>query len=427
MSLGRAGVVVTIANAVINLLAYLVPLLGARYLTAGDLGALATAMALYAIATVPGVGLQTAIAVSVARGDAPANLGRVSAATAGLCAAALLLAAPILVTALDLPVAVPFLLAATTVPIVLGCRSLGELQGGSRFTGLAVAMGVLALARYGGVVIGLVAGLGLVGSLTLGLVIAWVLLPVLSAMIKVSVRSFLLLDGRSARGARRGPRVGPVGSLDHGANRLSERAVFTAATATLAMLAASYADLILARYVLSAADSGAYAVGAVLTRGAIWAPQVVTVVALPRLAQGHRRTLAIGLAVLSAVGLGLVAVTALLSDLAVTLAGGADYRHLAGYAPWFAALGAAYAVIFFLLNAQIAQSARWPSAPLWVAVAALAVAVVLLPTPTIGTVLACAVAAALAAALAMTALASRRPVCPASDSPRAAATHDPTP
>ncbi|MEJ3742224.1 polysaccharide biosynthesis protein [Actinomycetes bacterium KLBMP 9797] len=397
MSLGRAGVVVTIANAVINLLAYLVPLLGARYLTAGDLGALATAMALYAIATVPGVGLQTAIAVSVARGDAPANLGWVSAATAGLCAGALLLATPLLVTALDLPLAVPFLLAATTVPIVLGCRSLGELQGASRFSGLAVAMAVLALARYGGVVIGLVAGLGLVGSLTLGLVIAWLLLPALSFMIKASFKSFLLLEGRP----------------DHGKGRLSERAVFTAATATLAMLAASYADLILARYVLSAADSGAYAVGAVLTRGAIWAPQVVTVVALPRLAQGHRRTLAIGMAVLSGVGLVLVAVTALLSDLAVTLAGGPDYQHISGYALWFAALGAAYSVIFFLLNAQIAQSARWPSAPLWCAVAALGVAVVLLPAPTIGSVLACALAAALAAALAMTILTARHGRLPA--------------
>jgi O-antigen/teichoic acid export membrane protein len=373
-SLGRAGVAVTAANVVVNLAAYLVPLLGARYLTSDDLGALATAMALFAIATVPGVGLQTAIAVAVARGEQPANLGRISATTALLCGAPLLLATPLLVAVLDLPMVVPPLIAAMTVPIVLACRSLGELQGRSQFSKLAVGLAVVALGRYAGVVIGLVAGLGLVGSLVVGVAAAWLAFPVLARM----GHSQVIASGR-LRGA----------------------AVLTAASATLAMLVASYADLILARTVLPAAASGAYAVGAVLTRGAIWAPQVITMLALPRLAQGHRRTLLAGLGLVAGAGVALVGLTTVASELAVRVVGGADYLYLTVDAPWFAALGAVYAVIFFLLNAQIAASARWPSAPLWVAVVALPPAILVLGRPSIGSVLACALTVALAAGLAM--------------------------
>ncbi|GLH97747.1 MATE family efflux transporter [Phytohabitans aurantiacus] len=374
-SLGRAGAVVTAANVVVNLAAYLVPLLGARYLTSDDLGALATAMALFAIATVPGVGLQTAIAVSVARGENPANLGRMSWTTATFCGVPLLLATPILVPVLDLPVAVPPLLAAMTVPVVLACRSLGEMQGRSQFSKLAVGLALVAFGRYAGVVIGLAAGLGLVGSLVVGLAVAWLALPVVARL-------------------SHAPHVTTSGRLGGGA-------VFTAASATLAMLVASYADLILARTVLPAAASGAYAVGAVLTRGAIWAPQVITMLALPRLAQGHRRTLMTGLGLVAGAGLALVGLTAVASELAVRVVGGADYLYLTADAPWFAALGAVYAIIFFLLNAQIAASARWPSAPLWIAVAALPPAILVLGRPSIGSVLACALTVAVAAGTAM--------------------------
>ena len=62
--LGRAGVAVSIAAASANLLAYLVPLLGARTLGAGNLGGIATMMAILAICSVPGLGLQMAVAVA---------------------------------------------------------------------------------------------------------------------------------------------------------------------------------------------------------------------------------------------------------------------------------------------------------------------------------------------------------------------------
>jgi hypothetical protein len=145
--------------------------------------------------------------------------------------------------------------------------------------------------------------------------------------------------------------------------------VLTAGTATLAMLVVSYADLLLARRFLPFDASGAYAVGTVLTKGALWAPQVVTVLALPRLAQGNARTLRLALALVGASGLVLTAAAAAGGGLAFRLAGGPDYASLGRYAPVFAATGALYGLVFVLINAQVAAGARWPSGPLWIVTA----------------------------------------------------------
>jgi hypothetical protein len=176
------------------------------------------------------------------------------------------------------------------------------------------------------------------------------------------------------------------------------------------MLTASYADLILARSYLSAADSGAYAVGSVLTKGALWAPAVVTVLALPRLAKGSARTLRVGMLAVAASGVVLVGASAIAGDLAITLAGGSGYAGLASYAPLFAAIGALYALAFLFVNARIAAAARWPSAPLWVGTAALTVTVALLEPPTIGRIVTCAAVTAAAATAVMAVLTIRRRV-----------------
>ncbi len=188
---------------------------------------------------------------------------------------------------------------------------------------------------------------------------------------------------------------------------ITARQVFTACSATLAMLAVSYADLLLARHLLSADASGGYAVGTVLTKGAIWAPQVVTVLALPRLAQGNRRALGVAVALVAGCGASLVTASALAGGLAFRLAGGAEYVHLGGYAPVFAATGALYALLFVLVNAQVAAGARWPSAPLWASAAGLVVAAEWLLPRTFTAIMWAALVTA-AAALALTAVAIRR-------------------
>jgi O-antigen/teichoic acid export membrane protein len=340
--IGVLGAAVAVAGALTNALGYLVPVLGARRLSAADLGALATVLAIAAIAGVPGLGLQIAVAVHRARHPG-APTGRVGWLTAAVCAAAVVVLTPIAGALLDLPAAVTLSLAVYTAAVVVAGRWLGELQGDERFLRLALGMVVLAAGRYGGLIAGLVLGAGLTGSVLVGTAVALLVPPALA---------------RLARGH----------TVAGGAG-ITVPQVVTASSAMLAMLAVSYADLLLARHLLPPDASGAYAVGTVLTKGAIWAPQVVTVMALPRFAQGSRRAFAIAVGLVAACGAVLVAASAIAGGVAFRFAGGADYVGLGRYAPVFALSGALYALVFVIVNAQVAAGARWPSAPLWIACA----------------------------------------------------------
>ncbi|MFV2103829.1 polysaccharide biosynthesis protein [Micromonospora sp. LOL_024] len=393
--LGAAGAAVTVATLVTNALAYVVPVLGARRLSAADLGALATVLALAAIAAVPGYGLQIAVAAHRARwgGGDSARLGL---RTAVLTAAVTLAAAPVLTMALRLPVALTLLLAATTFATVLGGRWLGELQGDQRFLRLAVSMAVLATGRYSGLVVGLVLGLEPAFCLLLAALTGLLALPLLARLARPAAA------GRAAAGPVAGAMV-PNGVP----GVLGARQVMTACGATLAMLTISYADLILARQLLPGSTSGAYAVGAVLTKGALWAPQVVTLLVLPRLARGDRRARLTALVLILACGAILVAASTVGGELAFRLAGGADYLHMAGLAPLFAATGALYAVVFMLVNDRVATAARWPAAPLWLTTFGLAASAALVAPRSVTGVLCCALAAAAVATVTMTLLTFR--------------------
>lgn len=388
---GVAGVAVTVATALVNGLAYLVPVLGARQLNAADLSALATALGLAAIASVPGLGLQLAVAVYHAQhGRAPNR--RVRMVTAAVYGGALVAATPVLTTALHLPAEIPILLAITTVAVVLASQWLGELQGGQRFLRLAVGMTILAAARYGGVIAGLLLETGLVGSLLAGALVTCLAPPLLARL------------ARPPAPVAPTPPVRPQGSAQPNAPTLGARQVMTGCGATLAMLVVSYADLILARQLLPAAASGAYAVGTVLTKGALWAPQVVTVLALPRLARGDQRMRTTALALTAACGAVLVAASALAGGLAFRLVGGVDYVHLGRHAPVFATTGALYALVFVLLNAQVAAGARRPAAPLWAATAGLVIIALFVAPHSFAGVMWSALGTAAFAAIGMTAV-----------------------
>ncbi|GIM92089.1 polysaccharide biosynthesis protein [Paractinoplanes toevensis] len=408
-ALGRAGLAVTAANVLANLLAYLAPVLGARRLAPADLGALATALALVAIATMPGIGLQTAVAVAVARaGGGVVAAARPARLTALACGGAILLATPLLAAGLRLPLLVPPLLAAMTVPAVLAGRPLGALQGSERFGRLGFGTVLLAVGRYGGVLAGLIAGLSLTGTLALGALVAWSVPLTLSRLLgpPPTAESAGTRPGAGAEADGAPPTAaGPESSAEVGVGRaeaaagvLRGRAVFAAASASLAILVASYADLILARWLLPAGESGAYAVGAVLTRAAIWAPQVVTIVALPRLVRGGA-ALRVGLGLIGLAGTVLVGGAAVAGDALVRAVGGGRYAALGELAPYFVLVGGLYAVTVLLLNARIAAGARRPAAGVWAVVAGLAVVVAIARPATVGQLLACAVGAAAAGVL----------------------------
>ncbi|MCZ7417975.1 polysaccharide biosynthesis protein [Verrucosispora sp. WMMA2121] len=395
--LGAAGAAVTVATVVTNALAYVVPMLGARRLTAADLGALATVLALAAIAAVPGFGLQIAVAAHRARRGA-GDTRRLGLRTAALTAGVTTAAAPVLTVALRLPLALTLLLATTTFATVLSGRWLGELQGQERFLRLAAAMVAVALGRYGGLVAGLLLGRGPEVCLLLTTLTGLFALPLLA---RLASSPEYPRPADPATSDRPDVVTGTSPARHPAGQRLGARQVMTACGATLAMLTISYADLILARQLLPAADSGAYAVGAVLSKGALWAPQVVTLLVLPRLAQGDRRARLVALALILACGAVLVVSSAVAGELAFRLVGGADYLHLAGTAPMFAAVGALYAVVFMLVNDRVATAARWPAAPLWLATAGLTAAAALVAPRTVTGVLSCSLTVATLSAVVM--------------------------
>jgi O-antigen/teichoic acid export membrane protein len=179
------------------------------------------------------------------------------------------------------------------------------------------------------------------------------------------------------------------------------RDLFAASNVTLAMFAVTNADLLAARYLLEPEQAGRYAVLSILTKGAIWAPQVVTVLALPRLARRVRHTTALATAAVAACGVLLVSAAAVAGPLAVRLVGGPRYVDLAGYAPAFAAAGALYALVFLLVNANLAGGGRAPAAPLWMGLAGFTAVVLSLPAPRIGSVVGVALGTAAVTTLAV--------------------------
>ncbi|MEV4467808.1 polysaccharide biosynthesis protein [Micromonospora echinofusca] len=372
-SLGTAGVAVTLAGVFVNGLAYVVPVLGARHLDPAQLSALATLLALGAIGGVASTGLQIAVAVHRARHGRAAT-ARPTLLTVLVTAALLALTLPVAAVGLRLTAPAVLLLGVLTVAVVAAGRWLGELQGDQRFLRLAGGMALLGAGRYGGMVAGLALGGGLTGSLLAG------------ALTSVLVLALLV---RLNRGA----------GIDPAVPSLATRTVLTASGATLAMLVVSYADLLLARRFLPPDVSGTYAVGTVLTKGALWAPQVVTVIALPRLAKGDRRALVAALALVAGAGAVLVLGSALAGGLAFRLAGGPDYAAAGRYAPLFAATGALYAVVFILVNARVAASARWPAAPLWTSTVIFVAAVATVVPRTVGGIAGAALATAAATAV----------------------------
>jgi len=154
----------------------------------------------------------------------------------------------------------------------------------------------------------------------------------------------------------------------------------------------------------------------VLTKGAIWAPQTIAIIALPYFARNVRWTRAIAAVSVLFVGGVLVLATVLFGRFAAELAGGPGYGHLAGHAPMFAMVGSLYALVYVLTNSQLATGAKTPSAPLWAGFACFVIAVLTVAPATINGIVTSAIIVAAASSLALIAviaLKSRRPAPPA--------------
>jgi O-antigen/teichoic acid export membrane protein len=310
-------------------------------------------MALLLVGVVPAMGLQTATALHLA-GLPAANrvAGERRLLTSGLIAAGLvagvvLLLSPLLRAYLHLPSPWPLLwLAFGFAPLTLHGLFQGTLQGNRRFGALAALVVVDGTAKFGGGLVGLLLTRTLAGTVA----------GIACGAVVISVTGWVLC------GRRR-----PLAGHAHLAGKIVH-----ATWPIFGMVLLINLDVMLARHHLPAAVAGDYAVGAVITKIALWLPQAVGVVVLPRLADpdDRRRAMPWALGLIALLDSAVVLVAVVFRGSLFEMIGGSRYGSYGDQAWLFAMIGSMLALSYLLLYSRIATADRWSSAAVWVAVVA---------------------------------------------------------
>lgn len=337
-----------------NVAIYGFNIVAARALLPREFGALTALFGIILVGNVASLGLQatTARRIAVApdrAGDIISNTIRVTVATAGsvavLVAASTLVLTPMLKLGTYWPV---ILCGATLFPLTVMGAQAGIAQGTSRWkslTAIYIANGVGRLA-VGAVAIAIHPG---VDSAMIGIALgAW--LPVLAG-----TRLFALRKTASKQTSRRG--------------LVREAALGT--HALLAYFVLSNADSIIARNLFDAHESGLYASGLIVAKGALFLPQFVSVVFFPALARADS-LFARRKATFLVAGFGALTVilTAALPRLALVFVGGDKYAAVTSRLWLFALAGSILAIVHLLTFDALARRAHGIVVMLWIAVVA---------------------------------------------------------
>jgi O-antigen/teichoic acid export membrane protein len=338
-SLPRAGLIVAPAMGVANLLGYAFNLVMSRVLGPSSYGELGALLGVALIAGVPALALQPVVARHAAtsrsaRSDAGGRRYAVRVAVA--LAVALTATAPVIAAFLHLKSFSPLLwlaAAMATQPLVAAYQ--GVLQGHERFGRLAALFVAGAALRLSCAVALVAAGYGVAGALA-G--------TAAGSLLTAGLGELLI------RPLRHDP-APPAGF---------SRDLWHATVTLLGLLVMANVDVLLARHHLTARDAGMYAVGAVLAKGAFWAPQFVVVLVFPRLTDPAQRDRVLKRSLLFVGGLGAcaVAATAGLAHRGLDVVVGGAYTDLATWAWLFAAVGGTLAVAQLLLFSGLAASNR---------------------------------------------------------------------
>lgn len=330
-----------------NVASYLLTVIAARLLAPPVFGEMGSLLALLAIGAVPAMGLQTVIALRVARAPEQdrgplVTLGLMTSATVLVTALAV---SPVLMALLHLPGPwAVLLLACSLAPITLVGLCYGVLQGTQRFRSMAHLIATEGVGRVGGTLLGLLvfrtpAG-AFAGTVAGSVVVAFV---------------GWLICGRPVPGPRTAGHV---------------RDVLHSVQALLALVLLVNLDLVLARHSLPAREAGEYAVGSVITKIAYWLPYAIAVVVLPKLAdeKARRRIVPIALGVCAAVDAVVVLGCAVFGRTVVSLVGGSAYAA-SSLPVWpFALVGSLLSLVQILLYSRIAGADRRSTSLTWLAV-----------------------------------------------------------
>lgn len=335
-----------------NLLSYAFFVVLSRHLSGADLGAVGALVNLSVIASVAGLGLQLVAARLVAHAaeaSASSALDRQilwNATGLGIAVAAVVgLGSPLLSALLHVPLSAVIILAVSLAPMTVTFACQGVLQGRERFVTLAVVLGLAGVAKFGAAVSAALFGLsvtGVVGALAGG----WFLVALVALW-----------------SARAWPQRDTAVKQSH-----LWRLVAAAVVPTSGLLFLSSIDVLLARQHLTAAESGAYTIGALFEKAAFWGMTFLATLFYPAMAVARRRRSALtkALGITGAVGLAGVVVTALFGAQLATLVGGVSYAALGPDLWRFTTFGVCLALVQVLAYAGLATASAPMGRAIWV-------------------------------------------------------------
>ena len=354
-----------------NAAAYVFSLIAARILIPADFGAVTALLSILQMGVVASLGLQAAAArrIAVAPADHDQTVGIVVRSTTMvslLVGGAVAIGSPVITWVLHLDSLWPALLCALAlVPLTAMGGFVGIAQGSERWkavTAMALANGF--------------------GRLIAGVIALLIHPSVESAMIGVAIGAWApVLVGARILGANTSK------DDDHSRRPLLREALVGTHT-LFAFYVLSNLDALVARNRLDAYDAGLYAAGLILSKAALMAPSFVGVLLYPRLATDETAA-SLRLAVTVVAGVGLVATvaTALLPNLALELAGGAQYAEVARHLWLFALAGSVWAIVQVLVLDSLARRSSGVAILTWAAVATLPVLVVITDVGVTGLIL----------------------------------------
>jgi O-antigen/teichoic acid export membrane protein len=352
---------IALAIAVMNVATYAYTLVAARLLGPRSYGAFAAVMGLLLVVGVLQLGLQATGARRIAAhpedvAEIEHNLRRVTwGASIGLALLCLALA-PVINAALHLDsLATASLVALVALPMTLMGGQAGILQGERRWTALALVYLAAGVPRL---VIG-------TAFLLWRPTEFWAVMGVAVGFVAPTVVGWLAL---------RDPRSGHVPDTYGGHGGWSVlRETARNSHALFAFFALSNADVIVARSVLDAHESGLYAGGLILVKAVLFLPQFVVVVAFPSMSTESARRSALLRSVGAVMALGVVGTVAawLFSGLTLTFIGGQEYAAIQDQLWRFAALGSVLSVLQLLVYGVVARQSRWSVYLIWAALVVL--------------------------------------------------------
>lgn len=359
-----SATVVAVGMAIMNVGAYGFTIFAVHKLAPEQFSAVIALLGLLLIGNVVPLGLQASGARRIATHTGPGQAAladsllkagrRAALALTAVC----LVATPFLMWLLHIDSLIAVLLLAPT----LGCLSimgsqLGVLQGGKNWTELAALYTAVGVGRF---LFG-AGALAIHPSLTsamIGLALGAAVPPLLGTF---------LLRGSSGGTPEQVKQV--LREAVHGTHTL------------LAFFAIANVDVLLARSLMDGQHSGYYAAGVIVAKACLFLPQFVIVIVFPSLANSPGDTLRLRRAIQAVAALGVCCVLGalLLPDLVVTVAGGKEnYAALGSYAWIFALAGSSYAVLQLVVYAAIAQQEKRAALVIWIGLAALVVAALII-------------------------------------------------